>query len=174
MPARRKAVRPKAKPAKAVRRAKPAPRLRKPAADSNRARALAPVGLGIASTKDAVRKLSDADAKALALSCRDAASAKKAEDVMMLDIKEKAGFADYFILATGRSVIQARSIADAVVEASEDTWGAPLRTEGYNEGTWILVDYGAVIVHVFVPQAREFYNLERLWGKSPATSKRKS
>lgn len=92
----------------------------------------------------------------------------------MLDIREKAGFADYFVLSTGRSVIQARAIADAVVEASEDRWGAPLRTEGYNDGSWILVDYGPVIVHVFTPQAREFYNLERLWGKAPAAAKRKS
>ena len=120
-----------------------------------------------------MRSLSDAEAKDLALSCRDAAAAKKADDVLMLDIREKAGFADYFILATGRSVIQARSIADAVVEAAEQVWGAPARTEGYNDGSWILVDYGAVIVHVFTPQAREFYNLERLWGKAAPAAKRK-
>jgi len=179
MPARRKPVRraaSSAKPAKSkVKKVvKGATGLRRPAAASNRAKILTSAGLGIASTSDAVRALSDADAKDLALACRAAASAKKAEDVLMLDIREKAGFADYFVLATGRSVIQARAIADAVVEAGEDTWGAPLRTEGYNDGTWILVDYGAVIVHVFIPQAREFYNLERLWGKAPAAAKRKA
>jgi len=179
MPARRKPVRraaSSAKPAKSkVKKVvKGATGLRRPAAASNRAKILTSAGLGIASTSDAVRALSDADAKDLALACRAAASAKKAEDVLMLDIREKAGFADYFVLATGRSVIQARAIADAVVEAGEDTWGAPLRTEGYNDGTWILVDYGAVIVHVFIPQAREFYNLERLWGKAPAPAKRKA
>jgi len=176
MPARRKPVRraaSSAKPAKS-KVTKGTTRLRRPAAASNRAKILTPTGLGIASTSDAVRALSDADAKELALACRAAASAKKAEDVLMLDIREKAGFADYFVLATGRSVIQARAIADAVVEAGEDTWGAPLRTEGYKDGTWILVDYGAVIVHVFIPQAREFYNLERLWGKAPAPAKRKA
>ena len=172
MPARRKPVKRAAKktvvaPAKA-RRLKPLP----PAASSRRARSLEP-SAGIASTRESVTTLSDADAHALALVCRDAASAKKADGVLMLDIREKAGFSDYFILATGRSVIQARSIADAVVEASEDRWGAPLRTEGYHDGTWILVDYGAVIVHVFTPQARDFYNLERLWGKAPTPSKRK-
>ena len=129
---------------------------------------------GIASTKEHVAKLDDDQARSLALTCRDAASAKKAEEVLMLDIRDKAAFADFFILATGRSAIQARAIADAVVEASEDEWGSPLRTEGYNDATWILVDYGAVIVHVFTPQAREFYNLERLWGKAPSASKRRS
>ena len=129
---------------------------------------------GIASTKDTVAKLDDEQARSLALTCRDAASAKKAEEVLMLDIRDKAAFADFFILATGRSAIQARAIADAVVEAGEDEWGSPLRTEGYNDATWILVDYGAVIVHVFTPQAREFYNLERLWGKAPSASKRRS
>jgi ribosome-associated protein len=133
---------------------------------------LATNGMGIASTRDVVATLSDEQARRLALDCRDAAEAKKAEGVLMLDIRDRAGFADYFILATGRSVIQVRSIADAVAEAGEERWGAPLRTEGYNDGTWILVDYGPVIVHVFTPQAREFYNLERLWGK-PSPPKRK-
>src|ERR1700730_612331 len=180
MPARRKPTRRTARPAKpaktasANKPAKPAARVRRPPAASGRARVLASAGLGIASTREAVRTLSDADARDLALTCRDAASAKKAENVLMLDIREKAVFAGYFVLATGRSVIQARSVADAVVESGEDKWGAPLRTEGYNDGTWILVDYGAVIVHVFTPQAREFYNLERLWGKAPAASKRKT
>ena len=136
--------------------------------------ALEPISTGIASTRDHVSTLTDAQARALALACRDAASAKKAESVLMLDIREKAGFADYFILATGRSVIQARAVADGVVEAGEDTWGSPLRTEGYNDGNWILVDYGPVIVHVFTPQAREFYDLERLWGKAPTAAKRRS
>jgi ribosome-associated protein len=174
MPARRKAPRGGAKVSKPASASKTAPRLRRPAAASGRARVLAPERMGIASARDTVETLSDADARALALACRDAASAKKAEGVLMLDIREKAGFADSVVLATGRSVIQARAVADAVVEAGEDTWGSPLRTEGYKDGTWILVDYGAVIVHVFTPQAREFYNLERLWGKAPAASKRKT
>lgn len=121
-----------------------------------------------------VGTLDDASALALARQCREAALNKKAEDVVMLDIRKLANFADYFILATGRSLIQARSIADSVVEACEDSFGSPIRTEGYSEGGWILVDYGPVIVHVFLPQAREFYNLERLWGKPVAAAKRTS
>jgi ribosome-associated protein len=110
----------------------------------------------------------------LARQCRDAALGKKAEDVVMLDIRKLANFADFFVLATGRSLIQARAVADAVVEACEDSFGSPIRTEGYSEGGWILVDYGPVIVHVFLPQTREFYNLERLWGKPTAAAKRTS
>lgn len=148
---------------------------------SGRARSLDPARsssdverAGIASTKEHVAKLSDEQARTLALKCRDAASAKKAEDVRMLDIRDKAAFTDFFILATGRSVIQARAVADAVVEAGEEEWGSPLRVEGYSDASWILVDYGAVIVHVFTPQAREFYDLERLWGKAPGASKRRA
>lgn len=137
-----------------------------------RASVLMPSRDGIASTRDVVRGLSDAEATALARRCRDAALEKKGESVLLLDIRGRAGFADYFVLATGRSVLQARAIADAVVEANELKSGAPLRTEGYNDGSWILVDYGAVIVHVFTPQAREFYSLERLWGKPSRPSKR--
>ena len=171
------------KPAKRARgAAKPAVRRGRPAKAGHpvtraalaRRDIYAPARDGIASTRDSVKTLSDAEARLLASRCREAALERKAENVLMLDIRDRAVFADYFVLATGRSVIQARAIADAVVEANEMDSGAPLRTEGYNDGTWILVDYGAVIVHVFTPQAREFYSLERLWGKAPSASKRRS
>lgn len=123
--------------------------------------------LGIASDRETIGGLSDKQAADLARRCRAAAIDKKAEGIVVLDIRSRAKFADYFIIATGRSVLQARAIADGVVEASELEYGAPIRTEGYNEGSWILIDYGPVIVHVFTPQAREFYDLERLWGKPP-------
>jgi ribosome-associated protein len=129
---------------------------------------------GIASTRDRVRTLTDRQINDLTQRCREAAIEKKAEQVTILDIRGRANFADYFVIATGRSVIQARAVADAVVEASEDLYGAPIRTEGYNDGNWILVDYGPVIVHVFTPAAREFYNLERLWAKPAGKPKRKA
>lgn len=123
--------------------------------------------LGIASDREPVGLLSDKQAAELARRCRVAALDKKGEGVVMLDIRSRANFADYFVIATGRSVLQARAIADGVVEATELDYGAPLRTEGYNDGSWILLDYGPVIVHVFTPPARQFYDLERLWGKPP-------
>lgn len=128
---------------------------------------------GIASTREPVSALSDRQINDLAQRCREAAIEKKAEQVLLLDIRGRANFADYFVVASGRSIIQVRAIADGVVEASEETFGAPIRTEGYNDGSWILVDYGPVIVHVFTPAAREFYNLERLWAKPTAAQKRK-
>jgi ribosome-associated protein len=129
---------------------------------------------GIASTQDRVKTLSDRQVHDLAQRCRLAAIEKKAENVVLLDIRGRANFADYFVIASGRSAIQVRAIADAVVEASELRYGAPIRTEGYNEGGWVLVDYGSVIVHVFTPAAREFYDLERLWAKPVSAYKKRS
>lgn len=127
---------------------------------------------GIASTREPVSVLTDRQVNDLAQRCKEAAIEKKAGDVLMLDIRGRANFADYFVLATGRSTMQVRAIADSVVEASEMKFGAPIRTEGYNDGAWVLVDYGPVIVHVFTPAARDFYNLERLWAKPSIPKKR--
>lgn len=71
--------------------------------------------------------------------------------------------ADTFAIVSGRSKIQTRAIADAVVEAVETDGYTVARVEGYADGTWILIDLGDVIVHVFTPEQRTFYNLERLW-----------
>ena len=126
---------------------------------------------GIASTSEPRGPMSDEDAQRLARRCREAAIEKKGEDVVLLDIRKRAAFADYFVLVTGRSLIQVRAIADGIVEQTEIEAGAPIRTEGYSDGNWVLIDYGPVIVHVFTRQAREFYNLERLWGKAQPTPK---
>jgi ribosome-associated protein len=74
--------------------------------------------------------------------------------------------ADAFVIATGRSKIQTRSIADGVVDEVKAAGFAVARTEGYNDGEWILIDLGPVVVHVFTPEQRAFYNLERLWGRT--------
>ncbi len=71
--------------------------------------------------------------------------------------------ADTFAIVSGRSKIQTRAIADAIVEAVEKDGYTVARVEGYGDGTWILLDLGNVIVHVFTPEQRTFYNLERLW-----------
>ena len=73
--------------------------------------------------------------------------------------------ADAFVILTGRSKIQTRAIADGIVEAVKAA-GLGARTEGYLDGGWILIDLGAVVVHVFTPEHRTFYNLERLWGSA--------
>jgi ribosome-associated protein len=94
---------------------------------------------------------------------RDAALDKKGENFVDLDVRGRTILADTFAIVTGRSKVQTRAIADAISDAAKATGTRPTRVEGYNDGTWILIDLGNVIAHVFTPEQREFYNLERLW-----------
>ncbi|HTJ25452.1 MAG TPA: ribosome silencing factor [Candidatus Limnocylindria bacterium] len=95
---------------------------------------------------------------------RDAAEEKKGEDIAVLDLTGRTIVADTFIVVTGRSTIQTRSIADAIVESATAAGLRP-RLEGQADGGWILIDLGNVVAHVFTPEQRQFYNLERLWGR---------
>lgn len=94
---------------------------------------------------------------------RDAALDKKAEDLTELDVAGRTILADKFVIVTGRSKIQTRSIADAIAEKIKEAGLRVSRIEGYADGNWILLDLGSVVVHVFTPEQRAFYNLERLW-----------
>ena len=96
---------------------------------------------------------------------RAAAEDKKGEDVTVLDLDGRTIVADAFVVVTGRSAIQTRSIADAITESVREHGFPVARTEGYAEGGWILIDLADVVVHVFTPEQRAFYNLERLWGR---------
>jgi ribosome-associated protein len=100
---------------------------------------------------------------------RESALDKKGEGFTALDVSGRTILADTFAIVTGRSKIQTRAIADAVKDAAEREGYAVVRVEGYADGSWILIDLGNVIVHVFTPEQRTFYNLERLW--SPATER---
>lgn len=102
---------------------------------------------------------------------REAALEKKAEYLLTLPLAGRTIVADYFVIATGRSRIQTRSIADAVTERVREAGHRVARTEGYADGGWILIDLGTVVVHVFTPEQRAFYNLERLWGAPEAQAK---
>lgn len=99
---------------------------------------------------------------------RDAALDKKAEEFTALDVSGRTILADTFAVVTGRSKVQTRAIADAVLEAAETEGHKAARVEGYNDGQWILIDLGHVIVHIFTPEQRSFYNLERLWSEVAA------
>lgn len=98
---------------------------------------------------------------------RAAALDKKAEDITELDVAGRTILADKFFIMTGRSKIQTRSIADNVAERVKEAGMNVARIEGYADGNWILLDLGAVVVHVFTPEQRAFYNLERLWSAGP-------
>jgi ribosome-associated protein len=92
-----------------------------------------------------------------------AASDKKALELVLLDLREVATFTDYFIITSGANARQVQAIADGVVEQLKLKKTRPARIEGYSGAEWVLVDYGDFIVHVFEDKARRFYDLERLW-----------
>jgi ribosome-associated protein len=89
---------------------------------------------------------------------------KRAEDVMILDLRKLDGVCDFFVLATGHSEVQVKAIADAVEDGLRADGERPWHTEGYEARRWILLDYVDVVVHVFHARAREYYLLDKLWG----------
>jgi ribosome-associated protein len=100
-----------------------------------------------------------------------AALAKKAERVVVLDLRKSQAFTDFFVVCTGQSGRQVKAIVDSVEEGlRKNLKQKPLTIEGYRDSEWVLVDYFDFIVHVFTPQTREFYALERLWGSAERTA----
>jgi len=95
-----------------------------------------------------------------------AAEDKKAVDITLLDLRKAAGFADYFLICSGTNARQIRAIADAIMEALASAGSKPAHVEGYDRSEWILLDYFDFIVHIFAPEPRVFYGLERLWGNA--------
>lgn len=90
---------------------------------------------------------------------------QKAEDILVLDIAKESGFADYFIIASGLNPVHVKALANYVEEAVGKTDSdLEARIEGAREGEWILMDYGPIIIHLFIDQERSYYNLEKLWG----------
>jgi ribosome-associated protein len=93
---------------------------------------------------------------------------RKALDVVQLDLRGIVGYADYFLICTGRSDRQARAIHDAIHLGMKNDHGLlPRRVEGVTESRWILMDYLDVVVHIFTPETRDYYRLEQLWGDAP-------
>ena len=92
---------------------------------------------------------------------------KKAEDVLLLDVRGLTSYADYFVLMTADSDRQAGAIADHVAEKLKEQGATKVGVEGYESGRWILIDYGDVVAHVFNREARGFYDLEGLWADAP-------
>ncbi|MFL5861401.1 MAG: ribosome silencing factor [Solirubrobacteraceae bacterium] len=97
------------------------------------------------------------------------AADRKALDIVQLDLRGMIGYADYFLICSGRSDRQTRAIHDAIHEGMKSAYGLlPRRVEGVSESRWILMDYLDVVVHVFTPETREYYRLEQLWGEAPS------
>ncbi len=93
----------------------------------------------------------------------EAALEKKAQDVVILDVKEMCSFADYFIICSGTSNRHVQGIATHIETRLKKEGFLPLGVEGLTEGAWILLDYNDVVVHIFLEPVRTFYDLERLW-----------
>ncbi|MEB3181324.1 MAG: ribosome silencing factor [Nostocaceae cyanobacterium] len=107
----------------------------------------------------------EAATRNLALTIAEAASDRKAGEILLLKVTEVSYLADYFVMVTGYSRVQVRAIAQAIEDKVEEIYHRrPLRSEGKAEGSWVVQDYGEVIVHTMLPKEREFYNLEAFWG----------
>ena len=99
----------------------------------------------------------------LAKLCVKAALEKKAEDPLILDVRKLCSFADYFIILSGRSTRHVQGLAEAVEEELRSKRVSTSKSEGLQEGNWVLLDYNEVIVHIFYADTRKFYDLEGLW-----------
>jgi ribosome-associated protein len=118
------------------------------------------------STQDAPAQLTPEEMVAVVA---DLAADRKALDIIQLDLRGMIGYADYFLICTGRTDRQVRAIHDGIHEGMKKAHGVlPRRVEGVSEATWILMDYLDVVVHVFTPDTREYYRLEQLWGEAPS------
>lgn len=94
----------------------------------------------------------------------DALEDRKGVDIKVVDVRGKSSVTDIMVIAAGNSNRQVKALADSVVEKAKEKGIQPLGTEGQEESSWVLVDLGDVVVHIMLPETRDFYNLEKLWG----------
>jgi ribosome-associated protein len=105
---------------------------------------------------------------ALAKVAARAADAKLGENTLILDVRDLLSVVDAFVITEGRNQRQVDTLVDEIEAATKATYGrGPITIEGRNDGTWVLMDYGDVLVHVFLDETRSFYDLEHLWSSAP-------
>ena len=108
------------------------------------------------------------ESRALVEAGVQAADGKLGEEIVVLDVGEQLGVVEYFVIASGRNTRQVATIAEEIEEATKHRCGrGPLRIEGLREATWVLLDYGDVIFHLFLDETRTYYDLEHLWSAAP-------
>jgi ribosome-associated protein len=111
------------------------------------------------------------ESKKLALLCRELADNKKAEDIVVLDVRKLSSVTDYFVIATGTSQPHLRAIVEEISSKLRDEYDLrPSRTDGFSGATWAVLDYFDVIVHVMHTETRKHYDLEGLWGDAKAVT----
>ena len=117
--------------------------------------------------KEVQNKLADKSGLEIAQIASQAALDKKAEDLVILDVRGISSFSDYFVIMSGRSTRHVQGLADAVDGALRNKKIKNTNTEGLNDGLWVLLDYNDVVVHIFYSETRGFYDLESLWHDAP-------
>ena len=106
----------------------------------------------------------------LARHCVHAAIEKKAEDPIILDVRELCSFTDYFVIISGRSTRHVQGLAEAIEAELRSKRLSTSKSEGLQEGTWVLLDFNDVVVHIFYSESRKFYDIEGLWHDAPRIS----
>jgi ribosome-associated protein len=110
------------------------------------------------------------ESRQAAVAAARAAAAKQAEHITILDVHGLIVITDYFVICSGATERQVRTIVEEVEKALRDLGRKPVRREGESERRWVLLDYVDLVVHVFTEQEREYYDLERLWGDAPRSA----
>ena len=108
-------------------------------------------------------RLSDGQSEALLARIKSSLDDDKAEDVVTIDLRGRSSVADFMVVCSGRSSRQVSAIAEKLVERLKESTGRTCKIEGKDQGDWVLIDAQDVIVHVFRPEVREFYQLEKMW-----------
>ena len=101
--------------------------------------------------------------------CAELAADRRAEDIVILDLREISSVADFFVIASATADVQLRAIADRIADGRADEGERMWQSEGYENGEWIVLDFVDVVCHLFIKEKREFYQLDRLWGDAPRT-----
>ncbi len=92
---------------------------------------------------------------------------RKADDIVIMELKQRSSFCDFFVVMSAPSTVRVKAIVDHIEDTLKKDGRRTLHKEGYAEASWVLLDYGQVIVHVFYHETRKFYGLEHLWGDAP-------
>ncbi len=121
-----------------------------------------------AASEEAAAQLDVDDLDALVAAAAAYGYAKKARDIIGIDLRGISPVADYFLIMSGSNKPQIKAISDNIEEKLAEQGLRPLRVEGYREAEWVLLDYGMLTIHVFGDEQRAYYNLEHLWGDAPA------
>jgi ribosome-associated protein len=118
------------------------------------------------------KKLRQKSSREIARLCVQTALDKKAEDPVILDVRKLCSFTDYFVIMSGRSTRHVQGLADAIESELRSKRLSTSKAEGLNEGTWVLLDYNDIVVHIFYAETRKFYDIEGLWHDAPRVNLR--